>query len=220
MTELCPSILSADFWRLGEQIRTVEENDVRILHFDVMDGDFVPSISFGMPVLKSIRKDTKMFLDVHMMVTEPGRYVKDMADCGADSITVHLEACSDVAGTLQAIRDCGLTAGLSVKPNTPVEEAFPYLVQTGILLIMTVEPGFGGQKYIESCTEKIRTAKKYIDDNGLDCVIQVDGGINAGTLETVVTAGASWLVAGSDVFRGDIEANISRIKAQIQELEK
>ena len=213
--ELCPSILSADFWRLGEQIRTVEENGCRILHFDVMDGDFVPSISFGMPVLRTIRKETSMLMDVHMMVREPVRYVRDFADCGADSITVHLEACSDVEATLQAILDCGLTAGISVKPGTPVEEAFPYLHLCRILLVMTVEPGFGGQDYIESSTEKIRRAKAYIDEKGLDCRIQVDGGIHKRTLPIAVRAGASLLVEGSGVFRGDIAENIRQVKEQI-----
>ncbi len=216
--ELCPSILSADFWRLGEQVRTVSENGVRILHFDVMDGDFVPSISFGMPVLASIRKETDMFLDVHMMVREPVRYVAEMVKKGADSITVHLEACQDVRKTLQTIRDCGVSAGLSVKPGTPVEEAFPFLDLCSIFLIMTVEPGFGGQKYIESCTEKIRKAKDYIDANGLDCVIQVDGGIFEETLPIVVKAGASWLVEGSAVFNGDIVRNIELAKEQIRSL--
>lgn len=219
MVEICPSILSADFWRLGEQVRITEENGCRILHFDVMDGDFVPSISFGMPVLRTIRKETKMFLDVHMMVREPIRYVRDFADCGADSITVHLEACSDVDATLKAIRDCGIQAGISVKPATPVEKAFPYLDRCGIFLVMTVEPGFGGQSYIESSTEKIRKAKACIDEKGLDCRIQVDGGINEKTIPVVVREGASLLVQGSDVFRGDIAENVRRSIGQIRVLE-
>ena len=216
MVEICPSILSADFWRLGEQVRITEENGCRILHYDVMDGDFVPSISFGMPVLRTIRKETKMFLDVHMMVREPIRYVRDFADCGADSITVHLEACSDVDATLKAIRDCGIQAGISVKPATPVEEAFPYLDRCGIFLVMTVEPGFGGQSYIESSTEKIRKAKAFIDERGLDCRIQVDGGINEKTIPIVVPAGAALLVQGSDIFRGDIAENVRRSKERIR----
>ena len=174
---LAPSILSADFKILGDQIRQTEEGGARYIHFDVMDGIFVPSISFGMPVLSSIRGLTSQVMDVHLMVTEPIRYVKEFAKCGADIITVHLEACEDPAATLDAIHDCGAKAGISIKPGTPVEALEPYLDQADMFLIMSVEPGFGGQAFIPESLERIRQLRVMLEERNLEKDIEVDGGI-------------------------------------------
>lgn len=207
MYELCPSILAADFNRLGEQIQTLEEAGVKILHIDVMDGDFVPSISFGMPVVESIRKESKMFFDCHMMVRNPERYIGAMVKSGADSITVHVEACSDIKAAVRQIKEAGVKAGVSIKPATPVSAVREVLEEVDLVLIMTVEPGFGGQKYNESCTAKIRELREILRQENLDVNIQVDGGINETTTEVVMKAGANYLVAGSNVFRGNLKEN-------------
>lgn len=220
MYQLCPSILSADFNRLGEQIKILENEGVEILHIDVMDGDFVPSISFGMPVIKSIRKESKMFFDVHLMVTEPERYIHDFVKCGADSITVHAEACEDLERTIELIRDTGVKVGVSIKPATPVNDISHLLSEVDMVLVMTVQPGFGGQKYMEECTEKIQELHDLIQEEELDVNIQVDGGINEKTMETVMKAGANYLVAGSYVFKGDLASNVRAIKKQMEDIEK
>ena len=207
MTILAPSMLSADFKELGKEIQVIEENGAKYLHFDVMDGIFVPSISFGMPVLKSIRPGTNLVCDVHLMITEPIRYVEDFAKAGADLITIHLEACEDVDATISKIKECGCKVGLSIKPNTPVSALQPYLDMVDMILIMSVEPGFGGQKFIPSSLEKISETKAMIDAKGLSIDIQVDGGIYTHNVETVLKAGANIIVAGSAVFNGDTKQN-------------
>ena len=217
MYQLCPSILAADFNRLGEQIKTLEAEGVEWLHIDVMDVDFVPSISFGMPVIKSIRKESRMFFDVHLMVTEPERYIQDFVDCGADSITVHAEACEDLERTVELIRDAGIKVGVSIKPATPVNDISHLLKDIDMVLIMTVQPGFGGQKYMDECTEKIREVRELISREELDVDVEVDGGIADGTLETVVQAGANILVAGSYIFNGDITKNVRKALAKMKE---
>ena len=209
---------NADFNRLGEQIQTLEKEGVKYLHIDVMDGDFVPNISFGMPVIKSIRRESKMFFDVHLMVTAPERYIQDFADCGADSITIHAEASDDPERAIELIKDAGIKAGISIKPATPVNDISHLLEDVDLVLVMTVQPGFGGQKYLDECTEKIQELRELIDREELDVDIQVDGGINDDTLETVMKAGANLIVAGSYVFRGDLEQNVKSILRKIDKI--
>lgn len=211
MNILAPSILSADFTKLGEEIKSVVENGAEYIHIDVMDGMFVPSISYGMPVIKSIRKVTDKVFDVHLMVEEPIRYIEDFKNSGADLITVHIEACKDLKATIEKIKSLGMKASVALKPNTPIESVFEYVPMLDMVLCMSVEPGFGGQKYIDSVTEKIKTLKKFIDDNGYKCDIEVDGGINFDNLEMVLDAGINVVVAGSTVYSGDVVANTKKM---------
>lgn len=208
MNILSPSILSADFCRLEEQIKAVEEAGAKYLHIDVMDGLFVPSISYGMPVIKSIRKCTELFFDVHLMIEKPERYISEFAESGADLINFHLEATEDVRGTIKKIRDLGKKVGITIKPGTGAEAVKPYLELVDMILVMTVEPGFGGQKLMPECLEKVTQIRQLLQEKGLQTDIEVDGGINAENVSLALEAGANVIVAGSAVFRNDIRKNV------------
>ena len=212
---LAPSILAADFSVLGQQIKEAAGAGAEYIHIDVMDGVFVPSISFGMPLIQSIRKVTDKVFDVHLMIVEPERYVKQFKECGADSITFHLEATEDADALIDQIHALGCRAGMSIKPKTPVEVVRKYLSKIDMLLVMTVEPGFGGQKYIPESTERIRRARELADELGVDLDIQVDGGVGQDNVHVVLEAGANVVVSGSAVFHGDITDNVKRFTAQL-----
>ena len=198
-TLVSPSILAADFARLGDDVRTIASADM--VHLDVMDGHFVPNLSIGVPVIKSLREDSDMFFDAHLMITDPDKYVEIFAKAGCEHITVHVEAEGDPNSWIKKIKDSGCTAGLSVKPKTPAEAVFPYLDQIEMVLVMTVEPGFGGQSFMEDQMEKISAIRAEIERRGLNVHIQVDGGINASTAQTTINAGANILVAGTAIFK-------------------
>ena len=185
---LAPSILAADIMRLGEQIEAVKNAGAKYLHIDVMDGMFVPALSYGMCVVESIRKSCDMVLDVHLMIVEPGRHVEAFAKAGADIITIHLEACADAHEVIRQIHSCGCKAGVSIKPGTPIEVLEEYLDEVELILIMSVEPGFGGQKYIPESTERIRQTAELIRKSGREIELEVDGGVGAGNVELVLEA--------------------------------
>jgi ribulose-phosphate 3-epimerase len=201
---IAPSILSADFADLKNEIKKVETAGADWLHIDVMDGRFVPNITIGAPVVRAIRKVTKMPLDVHLMIVEPLKYVNDFADAGADIITVHIEACgNDALKTIEAIKQRNIKTGISIKPNTPVKDIENLLDKVDLVLVMTVEPGFGGQEFMGECLDKVREIKAIAEKQGRDFHIQVDGGVNAQTAKLCTSAGVDVLVAGSYVYRAD-----------------
>lgn len=213
MTIISPSVLACDFSRMGEEVKKIEEAGAEWVHLDVMDGMFVPNISFGLPVIAALRPNSSLVFDVHLMIEEPMRYIGEFVKAGADYITVHLEACSDVAATLSAIRAAGAKSGLSIKPATPAEAVYPYLDLCDMVLVMTVEPGYGGQSYIPACGEKVAVLRKEIDRRGAQILIEVDGGIHQGTAPLVKEAGADVLVAGSAVFgKPDYAAAINALR--------
>ena len=200
MFEIAPSILSADFTRLGEEIDRIEAGGATVLHFDVMDGRFVPNITIGLPVLKSVRKATKMTIDCHLMIVEPNRYAAEFVKAGADMVSVHVEADVHLQRTLTAIREAGGKAGVAINPGTPLsslEEALPF---ADFILLMSVNPGFGGQKFIPTALDKLRRLRQIIDERGLQTKIEIDGGIDADNIKDIVEAGAEIIVAGSAVF--------------------
>ncbi|MEX2117104.1 MAG: ribulose-phosphate 3-epimerase [Bacteroidota bacterium] len=197
---IAPSILSADFERLGEQIRIIEQAGIQSLHLDVMDGHFVPNISFGPPVIKSIRKKTSLVLDTHLMITDPDRYLEAFREAGSDIITVHQEACTHLHRTVARIHELGAKAGVAVNPATPLSTILEILPDIELLLVMSVNPGFGGQQYIKGSTEKIRRAHDLIVESGKQIILEVDGGIDLRTAPQAVEAGAGVLVAGTSLF--------------------
>jgi ribulose-phosphate 3-epimerase len=209
---LAPSILSADFLTLKDQIDQVEKAGAKYLHFDVMDGMFVRNISFGIPVLKCLKGNTGMVLDVHLMIMEPARYFEKFKDAGAQILTIHYEATRNVKEDLLRIKELGMIPSLTISPDTDAEVVFPYLDYVNQILIMTVQPGEGAQAYIDKCTEKIHKVRVEIDKRGLDVNIQVDGGINEKTILTAKDAGANVFVMGSSIFHGDPYENTIKYK--------
>ncbi|MDO4803469.1 MAG: ribulose-phosphate 3-epimerase [Lachnospiraceae bacterium] len=201
---LSPSLLAADFGDLKSAFEALKKADTKWLHLDVMDGVFVPNLSMGITVISSIRKSTDLFFDVHLMITDPIRYVKDFANAGADLINFHLEACEDPLAVIDEIRKTGKKVGITIKPKTPVEELAPYLGLVDMILIMSVEPGFGGQSFIPTSTEKVRTLRAMLTERGLETDIEIDGGIGLGNIREVLDAGCNIIVIGSAVFKGDI----------------
>ncbi len=215
MIKVAPSILAADFARLGEEIEDVRRAGADMLHFDVMDGLFVPNISFGIPVLKSLRRSTDMFLDVHLMIDRPLRYAERFCEAGADLVNVHVEADSpeNIRAALEKVRACGKKTGITLKPATPAEAAAPYLELADLVLVMTVEPGFGGQSFMADMLDKLRRVRAMLDAVNPACELEVDGGVNAQTAALCADAGASVLVAGSAVFgKPDRAAAIAALK--------
>ena len=205
---LAPSILAADFKNLGADLAAIARGGAEYVHIDVMDGVFVPNISFGIPVIKSIRSATDKVFDVHLMITEPIRYLEEFKNCGADIITVHYEACSDVRKTLLAVKNLGLKAGLSIKPKTDVKVVRDFLDLCDMILLMSVEPGFGGQGFIDGSLERAAALRKMIDASPYDIDLEIDGGVNSDNLADILSAGVNVIVAGSSIFRSPLDNTV------------
>lgn len=200
MVEISPSLLSANFANLQKDLDELKKSKIKYIHLDIMDGKFVPNISFGFPIIKKIRKYNDFIFDTHLMIDDPIRYIDDFKKSGSDIITIHYEACSNLDETIEKIKSSGLKVGLSFKPKTDINKIIPYLKKIDLCLVMSVEPGFGGQSFMEDSLEKIKTIRKYIDENNLSCLVEVDGGIKDYNLKKVIDAGADLVVSGSDIF--------------------
>lgn len=214
---LSPSILSADFAKLGDDVKRAADAGAQWIHIDVMDGSFVPNISFGFPVIKAIRSVTDKVFDVHLMIEEPGRYIGEFAECGADLITLHAESTKHLHRAIQQVKAAGCKAGVSLNPATPLSALDYILDEIDMVLIMTVNPGYGGQAYIDGMDQKIRDLRKIAEDRGLDLDIQVDGGVTADNIAHIKECGANIFVAGSAVFNGNIEANVKKLRKTMEE---
>ncbi len=210
MVELAPSILSCNFANLQDDIEKTKGTDLKILHIDVMDGLFVPNISFGFKVISDIKEKNDYFFDTHAMIEEPIRYIEEFKKAGVDRLTVHYEACKDLDKTIDAIKEAGIEVGLSYKPKTDTKLLVPYLEKIDLILVMSVEPGFGGQSFMIESIDKIKFFRDYINKNNLDCIIEVDGGIKTTNVEKVIAAGADLIVSGSDIFGKDIKYQINK----------